>query len=88
MDPASRIEEMNRNQFDELIESEAVLEEVANRIFAVHSERNERINEQNPLAVKMETKISQVKTVLEQIDQGSFCELRDQKSTPGQLYSR
>lgn len=44
MDPSSQVEKLNRNQFDHLMENDAILEEVSNRIFGKHSERNDKVN--------------------------------------------
>lgn len=55
MDPKSLVEKIPRAKFDDLIENEAIFEEVSSLIYNLHVERNQKVNEQNPLSVKMET---------------------------------
>lgn len=50
------------------MENDAIIEEVTNRIYSKHQERNDRVNEQNPLSVKMVTSTVEVKRVLQNID--------------------
>ena len=87
MDPKNNLDHMNKDEFIEILKCDAVFDEVANRVFSLHNERNKKLNSEYPLMVKLETNVQQVKQVLEGIDQSSFRGLRDLKLTPSQLYS-
>ena len=88
MDPNNNLDHMNKEEFAELLKNDTVFDEVANKVFNLHNERNKKLNLEYPLMVRLETNVQQVKQVLNGIDQLSFVALRDLKLTPSQLYSQ
>ena len=68
MDPNNNLDHMNKEEFAELLKNDTVFDEVANKVFNLHNERNKKLNREYPLMVRLETNVQQVKQVLNGID--------------------
>ena len=68
MDPANTLEHLNKEEFSKLLMIENVFDDVANRVFNLHNERNKKLNAQYPLMIKLETTVQKVKQVLNDLD--------------------
>ena len=87
MDPNNDLVEMNKEVFTQYLKRDTVFDDIANQIYNLHNDRNQKLNAQYPLMIKLHTNVQKVKQAIEGIDQLSFRSLRDLKLTPSQLYS-
>ena len=57
MDPANKLENVSKDEFAKMLKRDGVFDEVANRVFTLWADKNQRMNEEYPLMVRMETSI-------------------------------
>ena len=68
MDPKNDLKDITRDEFTNMMQIEPVIDELAQQIFELHNAKNQALNEEFPLMVKLNTTLQDVKRVLINID--------------------
>ena len=71
--------------FDSLLAKREIREEVASRIFVLHSKKNTEYNKQNPAAVPLSINHADIKLALQGLEREQFVAFRDCKMTIQQI---
>ena len=61
MDSENNLDHMNKEEFADILKNDTVFDDIANKVYTLHNERNKKLNLEYPLMVKLETNVQQVK---------------------------